>query len=64
MRRVFWISVGAALGIYAVYRLQQLSSSLTPAAVGEQVTGLWSEVKTAAAERETELRKALGLEPS
>ena len=76
MRRLFWIAAGAAAGVYAVRRLQRtaesLTASLTPqgiagslsAAVAELATAVREfsdDVRAAMAEREIELREALGL---
>ena len=78
MRRLFWVAAGAAAGVYAVRRVQRAAQSLTPqgvagslgAAVGEladAVREFAAEVRAGMAEREIELREALGLgddEPS
>ncbi|MFL6136888.1 MAG: DUF6167 family protein [Frankiaceae bacterium] len=76
MRRLFWIAAGAAAGIYAVRRVQRtavsLSESLSPQGVaaslsaalrdlGEAIREFSDEVRAGMAEREIELREALGL---
>lgn len=72
MRRLFWVAAGAAAGVYAVRRVQRTASSLSPqglagslaAAVddlAEAVRDFSAEVRAGMAEREIELREALGL---
>ena len=72
MRRLFWVAVGAAAGIYAVRKVQKTMHAYSPAAladragglgssVGESLAGFVHEVRSAMAEREDELRDALGL---
>lgn len=68
MRRVFWVAVGAAAGIYALRKVQRTMHAYSPSGLAERATGLGEtmktfaeEVKERAAEREAELRDALGL---
>ena len=72
MRRLFWVAVGAAAGVYAVRKVQRTLHAYSPAgladragglghSVGASVAGFVHEVRSAMAEREDELRDALGL---
>lgn len=72
MRRLFWIGVGAAAGIYVMRRLQQAAESLSPESLAASLSGVAAElgealrefavdVRAGMTERETELRLALGL---
>lgn len=69
MRRIFWVTLGASAGILAVRRLTSLANRWTPDGVarragglGERLAEFWAVVQEAAAEREVELRDALGLD--
>jgi hypothetical protein len=73
MRRVFWIAAGAAAGIYLARRVQKTAESLTPTGIAgslseslrdlaDAVRDFAGEVRVAMAEREIELRQALGLD--
>jgi len=73
--RAFWISLGAAGGVLVVRRLTAAARAVTPAALadragataqgtGDSVRSWWDTVRTLAAEREVELREALGLDGS
>ena len=73
MKRLFWVSVGAVGGIYAMRRVSRAAERLTPAGLAESLTGAVAElgesvrlfgvqVRAGMAEREIELRDALGLE--
>lgn len=72
MRRLFWIAAGAAAGVYAVRRLQRTAESLAPGTLAasfqqsllelaDAIREFAGEVREGMAERETELRAALGL---
>ncbi|HEX4814705.1 MAG TPA: DUF6167 family protein [Nonomuraea sp.] len=68
MRRVFWVAVGAAAGVYAVRKVQKTMHAYSPSGLaekagglGESLKGFAAEVRERAAERESELRDALGL---
>lgn len=68
MRRVFWVAVGAAAGVYAVRKVQKTMHSYSPSGVAERASGLGErlqaladDIKTAMSQRESELRDALGL---
>jgi hypothetical protein len=69
MRRVFWIALGATAGILVVRKLQKTAHAYTPAGLAESVQGLGDsvryfaeEVRAGMAEREIELRDALGID--
>jgi hypothetical protein len=71
MRRLFWVAVGAAAGIYAVRKAQQTLHAYSPGGLAERATGVgasWQaftdEVRRNAAQREAQLREALGMEPA
>lgn len=68
MRRVFWVAVGAAAGVYAVRKVQKTMHAYSPSGLAEKAGGLGEslkafaeEVRERAAEREADLRDALGL---
>lgn len=71
--RMFWIVGGAVAGALAVRRAQQAARAVTPAALADRagasrqgaqdsLATWWSTVRFYAAEREAELRTALGLD--
>jgi len=68
MRRLFWVAVGATAGVYAVRKVQKTLHAYSPAGLadragglGDSLKGFVDEVRTAMAEREADLRDALGL---
>jgi hypothetical protein len=72
VRRLFWVAAGAAAGIYVMRRLQRTAESFTPQGIAsslgtaandlaEAIRDFAAEVRAGMAERETELREALGL---
>lgn len=72
MKRLFWVALGASVGVLVVRAVRQRAAKLTPAGASEAVGGavanisdairrLAEEVRTAAAEREAELVAALDL---
>lgn len=72
MRRVFWFSVGAGVTVFVAVKVRGYARRATPEAIGHRVAesanGLGDSVRdftdrvrAAMAERETELRDALGL---
>ncbi len=70
MRRVFWMALGATVGIVVVRRVSRAAQAYTPEGIGRSLTeaidavrDLADEVRVAMAEREQELRVALGVEP-
>ena len=69
MKRIFWLILGIAVGIYAVTRLKKRAQMLAPENVQESAARLAAavrhfgdQVREGMAERETELRDALGIE--
>src|SRR4051794_10700361 len=73
MRRVFYIALGATVGVLVVRRLTKTARAFTPAGMSESFTGALgnlgdsirefaADVREGMAEREDELRTALGLD--
>ncbi|GAA1671399.1 DUF6167 family protein [Kribbella sp. NPDC056951] len=69
MKRIFWLIVGIAVGVYAVTRLKKRAQVLAPEAVQESAAKLAAavrhfgdQVREGMAEREAELRESLGIE--
>ena len=69
MKRIFWFIVGTAVGVYAVTRLKKRAQVLTPESLQGTADKLASairhfgdEVRAGMAEREAELRDALGID--
>ena len=62
MKRLFWIVLGATVGVLVVRRLTATANRWTPEGFTERASGFWQRVQQAAAEREEELREALGLD--
>jgi hypothetical protein len=66
IRRVFYISLGATVGILIVRRLSAAAESLQPDHVARKAAGglqaFVHDVRAAMTERETELRAALGVD--
>lgn len=69
MRRVFYVALGATAGVLIVRRLSRAAQKWSPEGLAGQAGGLglrvqqfFAEVAEAAAEREAELRDALGLD--
>jgi len=70
VRRVFWMALGATVGIVVVRRVSRAAQAYTPEGIGRSLTSavdalreLADDVRVAMAEREQELRVALGVEP-
>ena len=68
MRRLFWVAVGAAAGIYAVRKVQKTMHAYSPSGLAERAEGVGgsmrafaNEVLAGMADREAELREALGM---
>ena len=70
MRRLFYLAVGAGVGVAAVKRISRAAQKLTPSGlagsaggaisgVGGSVRGFFDEVRFGMAEREIELHEAL-----
>jgi hypothetical protein len=71
MRRLFWVAVGAAAGVYAVRKVQKTLHAYSPGSLADRAVGTGAglkafaeEVREAMAQREAELREALGMEPA
>jgi len=69
VRRVFWMALGATVGIVVVRRVSKAAQAYTPEGIGRSLTeaidavrDLADDVRVAMAEREQELRVALGVE--
>ena len=72
MRRLFWVAVGATAGVYAVHKVKRKVTrtlhTYSPAGLGERAdgwkesaSGFVEEVRVRMAEREADLRLALGV---
>jgi hypothetical protein len=69
MARLFWIALGAAAGVYAVRKVGKAAEAYTPAGVAHGLSDfadglreLADAVREGMAEREEELRLALGID--
>lgn len=69
MRRLFWVALGATVGVLAVRKVSKAAEAYTPAGMasglasfGEGLKELAEAVREGMAERETELRYALGID--
>ena len=69
MKRLFWVALGATVGVLVVRKLSQTASAYTPEGVGRSLASLGDALRDAAdvvregmAEREAELRLALGVD--
>jgi hypothetical protein len=69
VRRLFYIAFGATIGVLAVRRITAAASKWTPEGIAGQAGGVggrisewWAVVQESAAERELELREALGID--
>lgn len=69
MRRLFWVALGAAAGVVAVRRVARAAQTFTPqglsnraGGIGDKLRAFAEEVRAGMAEREGELRDALGLD--
>ena len=70
MPRIFWMALGATVGIVVVRRVSRAAQAYTPEGIGRTLTNavdalrdLADDVLAGMAEREQELRVALGVEP-
>jgi hypothetical protein len=65
-RRLFYLALGATVGVLVVRRLTAAAESMQPDAVARRlvtsVTGFVDDVRAGMAERESELRSALGVD--
>ena len=69
MKRILWLIVGILVGVYAVTRLKKRAQQFAPEGLQQSAEKMASairhfgdEVRAGMAERETELRDALGIE--
>jgi hypothetical protein len=73
VRRLFWVALGATAGILVARRLTRAARRLTPEGAADQVTGavgrftqavreFADDVRVGMAERDGELRQALGID--
>lgn len=69
MKRIIWLIIGIAVGVYAVTRLKRRAQQLAPESlqasaekVASAIRHFGDEVRAGMAERETELRDALGID--
>ena len=66
MRRLFWVGLGAAVGVLVVRKASRVAHGYTPAGIGESAGAHWRHlrelidtVREGMATREVELREAL-----
>ena len=69
MRRLFWVALGATAGVVAVRRLTSTAKAYTPEGVAQGLSGLGegmrelaAVVRESMADRDAELRLALGID--
>jgi hypothetical protein len=69
VRRLFYVALGATAGVLIVRRVTAAAQKWTPeglatqaGSAGDRLASWWAEVQEFAAEREAELREALGLD--
>jgi len=69
MRRLFWVALGATAGVLVVRKVNKVAEAYTPEGVGRSLGQLADALRDAAdvvregmAEREAELRVALGVD--
>ncbi|MGI8334677.1 DUF6167 family protein [Actinomadura scrupuli] len=66
MRRLFWMSVGAGMGIYGMRRVSRFARSLTPQSVavraGDRLRMFTDDVRVGMQDREEQLREAIELD--
>jgi len=69
VRRLFYVALGATAGVLIVRRVTAAANRWTPEGIaaqaggaGDRVSAWWSDVQHYAAQREVELRDALGLD--
>lgn len=65
MKRLFWVALGASVGVMAVREASKLAEKLAPTSVlgglARNVNDFLDEVRIGMAEREDQLRHDLGL---
>jgi hypothetical protein len=69
VKRILWFIIGTAVGVYAVTRLKKRAQVLAPASlqasaekVAAAIRHFGDEVRAGMAEREAELKDALGID--
>lgn len=66
MKRLFWVALGASVGILVVREARKTAASMTPGALAgslrEAIRDFGAELRLGMAERETQLRRDLGLD--
>lgn len=69
MKRLFWLGVGATIGVYVLRKATRTAEAFTPSGVAATLAGLGdvvrdfvADVQTAMAEHEQELLTALGVD--
>jgi hypothetical protein len=73
MRRLFWVALGATIGVLVVHKVTRTAQAYSPSGVAQGLSGGLSDlgeglremaqaVREGMAERETELRYALGID--
>jgi len=69
VKRILWFIIGTVVGVYAVTRLKKRAQALAPESlqqsaekVASAIRHFGDEVRAGMAERETELRDALGID--
>ena len=69
IKRVFWMSIGVAIGVIAVRRISETKNSLSQAGINravdtaaDVVTSFAEAVREGMSQREGDLRAALGLD--
>ena len=73
MRRLFWVALGATVGVLVVRKISKTAQSYTPSGMAQGLSGGLSDlgeglrdmaeaVREGMADRETELRYALGMD--
>jgi Family of unknown function (DUF6167) len=66
MRRLFWLSVGAGMGIYGMRRVSRFARGLTPRSVavraGDRLWKFTEDVRLGMQDREEQLRQAIELD--
>ena len=69
MRRLFWVALGAAAGVVVVRRIGQVARTYGPEGIARSAAGMTEalrevgqEIRVGMAEREEELRLALGVD--
>ena len=69
MRRLFWLTLGATAGVLVVRKVTRTAQAFTPAGLASSAGGIGDslryfadQVRIGMAEREVELRDALGID--